>query len=180
MDYTVSLQVQHQLAVFPTHFYQGYSVELQVHSFCIPLASPVFFFFFSSSSSSVGYSPWWEACMRAEDWVWLSGDALLRGKAQLSCCMLIFSLSPRFLLRVAGRRSGAVRCGGCGAHGGLKVACWRLTSRLREHAGEVCEGGSGRGHPRGALKKSHQSEMCIYCSNQRFNFKKTQHTVQWC
>lgn len=30
MDYTVSLQVQHQLAVFPTHFYQGYSVELQV------------------------------------------------------------------------------------------------------------------------------------------------------
>uniref|UniRef100_A0A8P4K0X5 Zinc finger, matrin-type 4a n=1 Tax=Dicentrarchus labrax TaxID=13489 RepID=A0A8P4K0X5_DICLA len=30
MDYTVSLQVQHQLAVFPTHFYQGYSVELQL------------------------------------------------------------------------------------------------------------------------------------------------------
>ncbi|XP_044053023.1 zinc finger matrin-type protein 4 isoform X4 [Siniperca chuatsi] len=29
MDYTVSIQVQHQLAVFPTHFYQGYSVELQ-------------------------------------------------------------------------------------------------------------------------------------------------------
>ncbi|XP_049906833.1 zinc finger matrin-type protein 4 [Epinephelus moara] len=32
MDYTVSLQVQHQLAVFPTHFYQGYSVELQMKS----------------------------------------------------------------------------------------------------------------------------------------------------
>uniref|UniRef100_I3KGL8 Zinc finger matrin-type 4 n=1 Tax=Oreochromis niloticus TaxID=8128 RepID=I3KGL8_ORENI len=31
MDYTVSLQVQHQLAVFPTHFHQGYSVELQHH-----------------------------------------------------------------------------------------------------------------------------------------------------
>lgn len=30
MDYTVSLQ--HQLAVFPTHVYQGYSVELQVLS----------------------------------------------------------------------------------------------------------------------------------------------------
>lgn len=28
MDYTVSLQ--HQLAVFPTHVYQGYSVEFQV------------------------------------------------------------------------------------------------------------------------------------------------------
>uniref|UniRef100_A0A8D3B5T2 Zinc finger matrin-type 4 n=4 Tax=Percomorphaceae TaxID=1489872 RepID=A0A8D3B5T2_SCOMX len=39
MDYTVSLQVQHQLAVFPTHFCQGYSVELQVHSFCIAPAS---------------------------------------------------------------------------------------------------------------------------------------------
>ncbi|XP_054466070.1 zinc finger matrin-type protein 4 [Anoplopoma fimbria] len=32
MDYTVSLQVQHQLAVFPTHLYQGYSVELQMKS----------------------------------------------------------------------------------------------------------------------------------------------------
>ncbi|XP_035020817.2 zinc finger matrin-type protein 4 [Hippoglossus stenolepis] len=32
MDYTVSLQVQHQLAVFPTHFCQGYSVELQMKS----------------------------------------------------------------------------------------------------------------------------------------------------
>ena len=30
MDYTVSLQVQHQLTVFPTHLYQGYSLELQV------------------------------------------------------------------------------------------------------------------------------------------------------
>ncbi|TWW60871.1 Zinc finger matrin-type protein 4 [Takifugu flavidus] len=30
MDYTVSLQ--HQLAVFPTHVYQGYSVELQMKS----------------------------------------------------------------------------------------------------------------------------------------------------
>lgn len=41
MDYTVSLQVQHQLAVFPTHFYQGYSVELQVlHLFFIPLSVP--------------------------------------------------------------------------------------------------------------------------------------------
>ncbi|XP_063049576.1 zinc finger matrin-type protein 4 [Engraulis encrasicolus] len=29
MDYTVSLQVQHQLTVFPTHLYQGYSLELQ-------------------------------------------------------------------------------------------------------------------------------------------------------
>lgn len=30
MEYTLSLQVKHQLAVFPTHYYQGYSVELQV------------------------------------------------------------------------------------------------------------------------------------------------------
>ncbi|XP_028314262.1 zinc finger matrin-type protein 4 isoform X2 [Gouania willdenowi] len=32
MDYTVSLQVHHQLALFPTHCYQGYSVELQMKS----------------------------------------------------------------------------------------------------------------------------------------------------
>eukprot|EP00063_Salmo_salar_P042324 XP_014017159.1 PREDICTED: zinc finger matrin-type protein 4-like isoform X2 [Salmo salar] len=32
MDYTVSLQVQHQLTVFPTHLYQGYSLELQMKS----------------------------------------------------------------------------------------------------------------------------------------------------
>ena len=30
MDYTVSLQVQHQLALSPTHVYEGYSVEFQV------------------------------------------------------------------------------------------------------------------------------------------------------
>ncbi|KAJ4918087.1 hypothetical protein JOQ06_026299, partial [Pogonophryne albipinna] len=29
MDYTVSLQVEHQLSVFPTHLYQEYSVEVQ-------------------------------------------------------------------------------------------------------------------------------------------------------
>lgn len=32
MDYTVSLQVQHQLKVFPTHLYQDYSLELQMKS----------------------------------------------------------------------------------------------------------------------------------------------------
>ncbi|KAF3850430.1 hypothetical protein F7725_012202 [Dissostichus mawsoni] len=32
MDYTVSLQVEHQLAVFPTHLYQEYSVEVQMKS----------------------------------------------------------------------------------------------------------------------------------------------------
>lgn len=35
MDYTISLQVQNQLAVFPTHVCQSYSVELQVHPFSI-------------------------------------------------------------------------------------------------------------------------------------------------
>ncbi|KAK5910518.1 hypothetical protein CesoFtcFv8_004346 [Champsocephalus esox] len=32
MDYTVSLQVEHQLSVFPTHLYQEYSVEVQVRA----------------------------------------------------------------------------------------------------------------------------------------------------
>ncbi|KAI7812863.1 putative zinc finger matrin-type protein 4 [Triplophysa rosa] len=32
MDYTLSLQVQHHLTVYPTHLYQGYSVELQMKS----------------------------------------------------------------------------------------------------------------------------------------------------
>ncbi|KAM3867700.1 LOW QUALITY PROTEIN: zinc finger matrin-type protein 4 [Diretmus argenteus] len=32
MDYTVSLQVQHQLTVSPTHLYEGYSLELQMKS----------------------------------------------------------------------------------------------------------------------------------------------------
>ncbi|XP_033935230.2 zinc finger matrin-type protein 4-like, partial [Pseudochaenichthys georgianus] len=32
MDYTVSLQVEHQLSVFPTHLYQEYSVEVQMKS----------------------------------------------------------------------------------------------------------------------------------------------------
>ncbi|XP_051949662.1 zinc finger matrin-type protein 4 isoform X2 [Xyrauchen texanus] len=32
MDYTFSLQVQHQLTVYPTHLYQGYSLEIQMKS----------------------------------------------------------------------------------------------------------------------------------------------------
>lgn len=36
MDYTISLLVQNQLGVFPTHVCQSYSVELQVHPFSIP------------------------------------------------------------------------------------------------------------------------------------------------
>jgi len=35
MDYTVSLQVQHRLALSPTHLYEGYSVELQVRGLCV-------------------------------------------------------------------------------------------------------------------------------------------------
>lgn len=89
MDYTVSLQVQHQLTVFPTHFYQGYSVELQVHAFLPPhfphssrLLFPPLLLFCSVHAGR-------RACLQRSECDFME-MLCCRGKAWLSCCMLIF------------------------------------------------------------------------------------------
>lgn len=81
MDYTVSLQVQHQLAVFPTHFHQGYSVELQVWSarvtalVCFLLLSFFARFFLDCDER--------RAREFRSEWVWLYVDALLQGTSMV-------------------------------------------------------------------------------------------------
>ena len=102
MDYTVSLQVQHQLAVFPTHFYQSYTVELQVHLCYVAPAGPVSFF-----------SPLFFCSVHDQRRAWVQrseGDfeetLYCRGNAWPSCCMLMFFSSPRLLLRSGGGGGG--------------------------------------------------------------------------
>ncbi len=144
MDYTVSLQVQHQLAVFPTHLYQGYSVELQVHVFSIPLVSPVFFSLLSSSILSMisgvhacrGVSVTLRRCFTAEG----------RHGCRFACW---YFSSPRFLLLAAGE---TVRSGGC-LRGALlmgSLAEVELTSHKQVwHAGEQRVLGVRLGTPQG-------------------------------
>lgn len=149
MDYTVSLQVQHQLAVFPTHFYQGYSVELQVHLFC---RSSCFLLFFCTTLHDKR-----RACMQRSECDFME-MLYCGGKAWFVVLHADFFSPPPPLHRdscCVPPRDGAERSGGClrgavrcGAHGGLKVsgAAWRrLTSRLVNRSCMLETGGSVSG-----------------------------------
>lgn len=86
MEYSVSLQVQHQLAVFPTHVYQGVSVELQVrvHSSSFCLSPPSHHWHFAAEKT------------------WLLGRMLIWAQGRSFCALA--ADTQRLLVR-----SGAVR-----------------------------------------------------------------------